>query len=112
MLSAGVCLNCFLCSCRMKYDVSAACLPSYTRDIVIRMTSDRKEMANTIVNDPHSYKICVVCGAIVDRAVDSCPDCLAYRFDEDATHVADHALDMAVRPQTAVSHLDLSQTGE
>ncbi len=76
------------------------------------MTPDRKEMANTIVNDPGSYKICVVCGAIVDKAVDACPDCLAYRFDDNAAHVADHALDMAVRPQTAVSHLDMTHSGE
>ena len=76
------------------------------------MTPDRKEMANTIVNDPTSYKVCMVCGAIVDKAVDSCPDCLAYRFDDNAAHVADQALDMAVRPQTAVSHLDMNQTGE
>jgi hypothetical protein len=54
----------------------------------------------------------MVCGAIVDKAVDSCPDCLAYRFDDNAAHVADQALDMAVRPQTAVSHLDMNQTGE
>lgn len=75
-------------------------------------TPDRKEMANTIVNDPTSYKVCLVCGAIVDKAVDSCPDCLAYRFDENADHVADVALDMAVRPQTAVSHLDMSNAAD
>ncbi len=67
---------------------------------------DRREMANTIVNDPASYKLCLVCGAIVDRAAMTCPDCSAYRFDDDAERVANKALDLAARPQTAVSHLD------
>ncbi len=70
---------------------------------------DRREMANTIVNDPSSYKICLVCGAIVDRSASSCPDCYAYRFDADPERVANKALDLAARPQTAVSHLDLCE---
>lgn len=71
------------------------------------MTPDRREMATTIANDPSSYKLCAVCGAIVDKAATSCPDCYAYRFDADPGHVADAALDLAVKPQTAVSHFDL-----
>ncbi len=67
---------------------------------------DRREMANTVMNDPASYKLCQVCGAIVDRASDTCPDCYAYRFDEKPEHVSNKALDLAARPQTAVSHLD------
>ncbi len=67
---------------------------------------DRREMANTVMNDPASYKLCLVCGAIVDRSADTCPDCYAYRFDESSEHVANKALDLAARPQTAVSHLD------
>ncbi len=67
---------------------------------------DRREMANTIVNDPAAYKLCLVCGAIVDRSSATCPDCYAYRFDEDPEHVSNKALDLAARPQTAVSHLD------
>ncbi len=67
---------------------------------------DRREMANTIVNDPASYKLCLVCGAIVDRNSPTCPDCYAYRFDDDPERVANKALDLAARPQTAVSHLD------
>ena len=46
------------------------------------MKSDRKEIATTIANDPTSYKLCMVCGAIVDKSADTCPDCYAYRFDE------------------------------
>lgn len=71
-------------------------------------TPDRKEMAKTISSDPGSYKICLVCGSIVDKTAETCPDCYAYRFDEDATHVANAALDLATKPQTAVSHLDLA----
>ncbi len=67
---------------------------------------DRREMANTIVNDPSSYKLCCICGAVVDRNSATCPDCYAYRFDDNPEHVANKALDLAARPQTAVSHLD------
>lgn len=71
------------------------------------MRADRREIATTIANDPTNYKLCCVCGAIVDKSAPSCPDCYAYRFDADATHVADAALDLAVKPRTAVSHFDL-----
>ena len=71
------------------------------------MKSDLKEMATTIANDPTSYKLCTVCGAIVDKTADTCPDCYAYRFDENSEAVANAALDLAIKPKTAVSHLDL-----
>lgn len=68
---------------------------------------DRKEIARTISSDPSSYKICLVCGSIVDKDEETCPDCFAYRFDTDEEHVENAALDLAIRPQAAVSHLDL-----
>lgn len=71
-----------------------------------RMRQDYKEIATTVVNDPTSYKLCEVCGAIVDKAAPTCPECLAYRFDESPSRVADRALDMAAKPQHAVSHHD------
>ncbi|MBR5895736.1 MAG: hypothetical protein IKZ13_09375 [Akkermansia sp.] len=71
------------------------------------MTPDRREIATTIANDPASYKLCAVCGSIVDKSAVSCPDCYAYRFDHDTSHVADAALDLAIKPRTAVSHFDL-----
>lgn len=64
-------------------------------------------MANAVLKDPSAYKLCAVCGAIVDRTAEICPDCYAYRFVDDAGAVSDKALDLAVRPQTAISHLDL-----
>ena len=73
----------------------------------LHMKPDRREIATTIANDPGSYKLCAVCGSIVDKAAASCPDCYAYRFDTDTSHVADAALDLAVKPQMAVSHFDL-----
>ena len=71
------------------------------------MKADRKEMAVTITNDPTSYKLCTVCGAIVDKSADTCPDCYAYRFDENPQAVSDAALDLAVKPRRAVCHFDL-----
>lgn len=73
----------------------------------VGMTPDRREIATTIANDPASYKLCEICGSIVDKAAPSCPDCYAYRFDCDPSHVADSALDFAVTPRTSVSHFDL-----
>ena len=70
------------------------------------MRRDCKEIATTVVNDPANYKLCMVCGAIVDKASATCPDCLAYRFDADPAAVADRALDYAAHPQHAVSHHD------
>ena len=82
---------------------------SGVRSIILTlMKQDRKEMATTISNDPSAYKLCMVCGSIVDKTAATCPDCFAYRFDENAAAVANAALDLAVKPQTAVSHLDLT----
>lgn len=66
-------------------------------------------MANAVLKDLSAYKVCAVCGAIVDRSSETCPDCLAYRFIEDENAVSDKALDLAVKPQTALSHLDLEE---
>ncbi|MBQ3525025.1 MAG: hypothetical protein IJA63_02020 [Akkermansia sp.] len=72
------------------------------------MKSDRKEMAITIANDPTAYKLCTVCGAIVDKEAHTCPDCYAYRFDDNANAVTNAAMDLAIKEPTAVSHLDLA----
>lgn len=76
------------------------------------MKSDIKEIATSITNDPTAYKLCLVCGAIVDKTADSCPDCYAYRFDINAEAVANAALDLAVKPRQAVSHLDMMPDAE
>lgn len=70
------------------------------------MRRDCKEIATTVANDPGSYKLCAVCGAIVDKNAESCPDCAAYRFDEDVERVVNAALDLGARGSSAISHLD------
>lgn len=71
------------------------------------MQSNHKEIATTVANDPGSYKLCLVCGALVDKAAAVCPDCMAYRFDTDAEHVLNAALDLGKAPSPAVTHLDV-----
>lgn len=71
------------------------------------MPQDRKEIANTVINDPASYKVCLVCGSIVDKLTHVCPNCNAYRFKEDSDAVVEQALILASRPQRSVTHLDL-----
>ncbi len=73
------------------------------------MRRDFREIATTVSNDPTGYKLCTVCGAIVDKNADSCPDCAAYRFDEDSEHVANAALDLGAKGSTAISHLDIME---
>lgn len=70
------------------------------------MRPDLKEIATTVAQDPTSYKLCLVCGAIVDKGAETCPDCMAYRFDEHPEHVSNRAIDLASRPRQAVTHLD------
>ncbi len=71
------------------------------------MKQDRKELVNTIVNDAQSYKVCTVCGNIADREASVCPDCHAYRFNDDARAVVDQALNLATEPQTVFSRFDI-----
>lgn len=75
--------------------------------ILSDMKQDRKELVNTIVNDAQSYKVCTVCGNIADREATVCPDCHAYRFNDDAKAVADQALNLVAEPPTVISRFDL-----
>jgi len=70
------------------------------------MTQERKEMAQAIISDPKSYKVCKICGSISDKEAPICPDCYAYRFNSNPKHVTEKAIDLAAFPQQAVSHLD------
>ncbi len=70
------------------------------------MKQDYKEIATTVANDPASYKLCSVCGAVVDKQAPTCPDCMAYRFTDDPEQVVNRAIDLGSRGQNAVSHLD------
>lgn len=71
------------------------------------MQQDRKEMASTIVNTPEAYKICTVCGGIADKTTPLCPDCGAYRFNDNPDDVANQALTLAAEPEKTISHFDL-----
>lgn len=73
---------------------------------------ERIELVRSITGDPSHYKLCLVCGAIVDKDAACCPDCYAYRFDDDEEKVSNAALDLATERVTAVSHLDLSCSQE
>ncbi len=66
------------------------------------MEQDRKDLAQEIAEKPHQYKICEVCGAIVPRNEEICPECYAYRFNEDDQAISDHVLDLVSKPQQAV----------
>lgn len=71
------------------------------------MQQDRKEMASTIVNTPEAYKICTVCGSIADMTAPTCPDCGAYRFNQNPDDVVNQALSLAAEPGKTISHFDL-----
>lgn len=70
------------------------------------MKSDRKEIAKSIMEDPESYKVCEVCGAIVAKEVSLCHHCGAYRFNESAEEVSDRALSLAAAPRRVLSYFD------
>lgn len=71
------------------------------------MQQDRKEKASTIVNNPQAYKICLICGSIVDSMTPVCPDCGAYRFNDDPDDVMNQALTLASEPEKTISRFDL-----
>lgn len=71
------------------------------------MQQNRKEMASTIVNSPHAYKICLICGGIVDSMTPVCPDCGAYRFNDTPDDVMNQALTLASEPEKTISRFDL-----
>lgn len=67
----------------------------------------RARKAAKILAAPADYKICEECGSIVVKHVAFCPNCHAYRFDENPTAVAEQAKKLGVRPQTSVTDKDL-----
>ena len=53
--------------------------------------------------NPSLYKLCLVCGNIVYRDQEECTYCGAYRFDSDAEHVSNSALDQATSARAAIT---------
>ena len=53
-------------------------------------------------HSPEGFKVCCVCGNIMDKAATECPFCSAYRFVDDPEYVTNSALDLVTHPRTAV----------
>ena len=60
----------------------------------------RKQIAKFISEHPERYKVCCGCEAIVKEHTAVCPQCLAYRFEDDKQLVIDHARKLAKRVPT------------
>lgn len=68
------------------------------------MKKSRTDIAQEILDNPKHYKICLVCGAIIPKGDEICPECYAYRFNLDEAAIAEHVIEVAGRPQRAVAH--------
>lgn len=49
----------------------------------IQSQQERLQRADKIIRDPGSYKICLGCESILTAEVPTCPNCHAYRFEEE-----------------------------
>lgn len=49
------------------------------------------------IRDPKRYKLCLVCGNIVDKEAEECIYCCAYHFETDPEKVSNGALDRATK---------------
>jgi len=65
--------------------------------------SDRMKKAREIASNPTDFKVCEGCDSIVGAAVNTCPNCHAYRFDESPSRVVDQAIYLGSRKQTSVT---------
>ena len=65
--------------------------------------------AQMIIETPTDYKVWEACGSIVGLDTDVCPNCNAYRFDEDPAYVVEQAVLLASRAQRSVTPEDLSE---
>ena len=55
------------------------------------------------IRNPKRYKLCMVCGNIVDNEAEECIYCCAYRFESDPERVSNAALDQATHPRHSVT---------
>lgn len=55
------------------------------------------------VRNPKRYKLCAVCGNVVDNEADACVYCCAYRFVTEPDLVSNAALDQATHTRSAVT---------
>lgn len=61
------------------------------------------ELLTSAIRNPSRYKLCEVCGNIVELEAEECIFCSAYRFECDPEHVSNAALDQATHPRTSVT---------
>jgi len=55
----------------------------------------RQQIAELIAKTPHKYKVCCGCEAVIRERAPICPQCFAYRFEDDPKTVVAHALYLA-----------------
>lgn len=71
--------------------------PSETT-IIIFDPWDRLTKATLIAENPQHFKVCESCESIVVIKAKTCPQCKAYRFEDDPVIVAKHAMELGSRP--------------
>ncbi len=71
------------------------------------MQQSRLEKARLIIETPTDFKVCEACGSIVALTTLVCPNCNAYRFDENPDYVVEQAVLLASREQRSVTQEDL-----
>ena len=49
----------------------------------VKSVQERHQRADKIIRDPGKYKICHGCESILTAEVPTCPNCHAYRFEEE-----------------------------
>lgn len=64
------------------------------------------KVLTSAVNTPEEYKLCVVCGNIVEKSIIECNYCSAYRFETDPEQVSNAALDLARHPNSSVTETE------
>lgn len=62
------------------------------------------DILTAAIRTPARFKLCLVCGNVVDMEAGECTYCGAYRFDTDAERVSNAALDQATHKRTALTH--------
>jgi hypothetical protein len=68
---------------------------------------ERAKRARRIARNPAQYKVCCGCDSIVATKVNLCPNCHAYRFEDNDAYVVAQAKALSKREQQTVLSDDL-----
>ena len=71
------------------------------------MDKNRIAAAIKILAEPWNYKVCEGCDSIVTEKTIICPNCKAYRFDDNNISVGNMAKKLAQEEQKSVTEKDL-----